>query len=86
MTGRHRSGSAGLGEMVRTRRMQLGMTQHELALQIQSSDAYVSMIELGKKQWPRRFVPELSRILGVSQVDMAIAAGLISDPALEDAA
>ena len=83
MPDRQHSGSTGLGQVVRSRRLALGLTQHELALRLGSSDMYVTMIERGAKQWPRKYVPALSRELGVSEVDMAIAAGLISDPALE---
>ena len=67
-----------LGDLIRTRREALGMKQGELADAVGTSRAYMSQIEAGKLQWPQNLIPELSRVLRVSQVELAVAAGLIA--------
>ena len=73
----HTSDMGKLGELIRNRRYQLGMTQQELADQIGIRASYISQIETNDRKWPHEHVPALSAVLGLSQVDMAIAAGLI---------
>lgn len=77
----HQNGyMAGLGPLVRERRLRLGWTQSELADRVSSSPQHISQIETGARKWPRELVPDLAEALGLSQVDMAIAAGLIEPP------
>ena len=74
-----------LARLIRTRRDALGMKQGELAAAIGTSPAYMSQIEKGRSTWPQNLVPALSKVLGVSEVEMAIAAGLLSpDAATQD--
>lgn len=72
-----------LGELVKERRKRLGWTQADLADRIGASPAYISQIETGARKWPRELIPDLSDALGLSQVDMAVAAGLIEPPATD---
>ena len=62
-----------LARLIRTRRDALGMKQGELAAAIGTSPAYMSQIEKGRSTWPQNLVPALSKVLGVSEVEMAIA-------------
>lgn len=73
-----------LGELVKERRKRLGWTQAELAERIGVDRSYLSMIETGARKWPRDVVPDLSDALGISQIDMAVAAGLIEPPPAAD--
>jgi transcriptional regulator with XRE-family HTH domain len=68
----------GLGALVRDRRLRLGWTQAELADRVSTSSQHISQIETGARKWPREIVPELADALGLSEVEMAMAAGLIS--------
>lgn len=69
-----------LGALIRERRLRNGWTQPELADRIGVDRAYVSQIETGGRKWPREFIADLSQALGTSQVEMAVAAGLIDPP------
>jgi len=75
-----------LGELVRDARLQLGWSQQDLAERCGTKPAYISLIETNSRKWPRELVPELARALGLSQIDMAIAAGLIEPDAHRAAA
>lgn len=59
-----------LGELVRERREQLGLSQEALAERIGTTRAYVSQIESGTKRWPRSYIPALARELGLSDGDL----------------
>lgn len=69
----------GLGDYVRYARLQRGWTQADLGERIGVDRAYISQIETGARKWPRELIPALSRVLGITQIDMARAAGLIDD-------
>ena len=72
-----------LGALVREKRKEIGITQYQLALRLGVQPAYLSQIETGTRRWPGKYTEALARELGVSEVALAVAAGLISDPALE---
>jgi transcriptional regulator with XRE-family HTH domain len=74
-----------LASFVQERRAALGLKQGELAAMIGTSASYMSQIESGKTRWPHQLIPALARALGVSQVRLAVAAGLIGPEALTDA-
>lgn len=78
---RDNRGMAGLGSLVRDRRLRLGWTQADLADRVSTSAQHISQIETGARKWPREIVPVLADALGLSQVGMAVAAGLIEPPA-----
>ena len=80
---RDNRGMAGLGSLVRERRLRLGWTQADLADRVSTSAQHISQIETGARKWPRELIPDLSDALGLSQVDMAVAAGLIEPPATD---
>lgn len=65
-----------LGNLIRARREELGLTQDDLAARIGTSGAYLSQIETGIKRWPRKYVPALARELGIAEYVMAKAAGV----------
>lgn len=74
-----------LASLIRTRREALGLSQIGLAHAIGTSSAYMSQIEKGRSNWPQNLIVPLSKALGVSEVEMAIAAGLLSpDAATQD--
>lgn len=68
-----------LGGLIRARRLQLGLTQKELARRAGMPENYVSLVETNARRWPEDYVPGLARALGVSEAVMARAAGLISE-------
>lgn len=70
--------AGGLGELIKAARLRRGWTQQDLADRLDVDRAYVSAMESGRR-WPQQYVRGLSHELGLSQVDMAVAAGLI-DP------
>jgi transcriptional regulator with XRE-family HTH domain len=72
-----------LASFVQERRTALGLKQGELAAMIGTSPSYMSQIESGKTRWPHQLIPALARALGVSQVRLAVAAGLIGPEAME---
>jgi transcriptional regulator with XRE-family HTH domain len=69
----------GLAAFVRRRRGDLGLTQKELADRMGVIPARVSQIETGDPKWPQTLVPVLAEALGVSQVELALAAGIITE-------
>lgn len=73
-----------LASFIQDRRQALGIKQGELADAIGITAAYMSQIESGKTKWPHQSIPGLARALGVSQVRLAVAAGLIEPSALEE--
>jgi transcriptional regulator with XRE-family HTH domain len=73
-----------LASFIQERRAVLGIKQGELAALIGTTPAYMSQIESGKTRWPHQLIPPLAKALGVSQVRLAVAAGLIDASALAD--
>lgn len=69
----------GLGRYIKERREELGLTQDELATRIGTSRAYMSQIESGRAKWPQSLIPGLARALNVTQVELAVVAGLITE-------
>lgn len=63
-----------LADRVRRMRLQLGMTQAELAVRVQSSQAVIQKIENGKSLRPR-IVEEVARTLGVSAAWLVYGSG-----------
>jgi transcriptional regulator with XRE-family HTH domain len=70
----------GLGEMIRTARLRRGWTQRELAARLDVDKSYISQWETGARKWPQEHIKAIARELGLSQVAMAVAAGLIETP------
>ena len=72
-------GIRGLGEFIRNRRLELEMTQDELAEAIDAPRGYVSQIETGSKRWPAKYVPMLASVLDCSIAELREAAFLTVD-------
>lgn len=70
----------GLGALIRSARQRRGWTQEQLAEKIGVQKSYVSQWETGARKWPQEHVRAIAFHLGLSQVDMAVAAGLIDEP------
>lgn len=71
-------GAIELGNLIRDARLRRGWQQQDLATALGVAPGYISTIEAGKRNWPRQYIPAISDALGVDEIDMAIAAGLIS--------
>lgn len=71
-------GALEFGQLIRAARLRRGWQQQELADRIGVDRGYISTIENGKRNWPQSYVRPLSDHLGIDEVDMAVAAGLIS--------
>lgn len=69
-----------LGEMIRQARLRKGWTQEELARRVGVKTSYVSQWETGARKWPQEYVRSIASLLGLSQLEMAVAAGIIDDP------
>lgn len=72
-----------LGKMLEQARLRRGLTQKQVAEALGVQQTYVSAMETGARKWPAEYIRPLSRLYGISQTDMAVAAGLIDAP--EDA-
>ena len=59
-----------IGKRIRRYRLSRNITQEELAFQIETSAAYVSNIEHGKKKASLKKLCEISEILGVTINDL----------------
>lgn len=70
----------GLGALIRSARQRRGWTQEQLADRIGVQKSYVSQWETGARKWPQEHIRAIAEHLGLSQVDMAVAAGLIDVP------
>lgn len=70
----------GLGKLLREARLRRGLTQEQVgdALGVEKSE--ISAFEVGRRKWPQQHIAALSRVLGLSQVEMAVAAGIIDRP------
>lgn len=69
-----------LGDLIRDARLRRGWTQEELAARLGVKDSYISQWETGGRKWPKGHVRAISEALGISQVEMAVAAGIIDRP------
>jgi transcriptional regulator with XRE-family HTH domain len=72
--------ATGLGKLLRDARLRRGLTQEQVgdALGVEKSE--VSAFEVGRRKWPQQHIAGLARVLGLSQTEMAVAAGLIDKP------
>ena len=73
-------GDGSLGKLLRDARLRQGWTQEDLARRLGVKDSYISQWETGGRKWPQEYVRPLAKLLGLRQVDMAVAAGLIDPP------
>lgn len=71
---------SGLGSLIREARLRRGWTQVQLGEAVEVAPSYISQIETGARKWPQELIAPLATALGLSQVDMAVAAGLIDPP------
>jgi transcriptional regulator with XRE-family HTH domain len=69
----------GLGKLIVARRKELGYTQQDLARMIGVPAANLSQLEHSPSRWRSRLIPALADALGVSQLELVIAARVISD-------
>jgi HTH-type transcriptional regulator / antitoxin HipB len=76
--------SADIGGVIRTRRRELGLDQHELASMVGVSRQWVLAIERGKDRADLSLVLRTLRVLGLS-VQLAPLAEASDDPAHLDA-
>lgn len=67
-------GIRGLGEFIRQRRIDLGMTQDDLASAIDAPRGYISQIETGNKRWPAKYIPAIASVLNCSTSELREAA------------
>ena len=74
------SESSGLGSLIREARLRRGWTQVQLGEAVEVAPSYISQIETGARKWPQELIAPLAKALGLSQVDMAVSAGLIDPP------
>lgn len=70
-----------LGDLIRLARQRKSWTQDDLAQRLGVERSYISQWETGARKWPQEYVRAIADTLGLSQVDMAVAAGLIDAPA-----
>lgn len=73
-------GALELGRLIRQARLRKGWQQQDVAARLNVDAAYISAIEGGKRNWPQQYITPLAETLGIDQVEMAIAAGLIERP------
>lgn len=69
-----------LGELIKAARQRRGWTQDDLAKRLGVERSYVSQWETGTRKWPQEHIRAIAENLGLSQIKMAIAAGIIDDP------
>lgn len=68
-----------LGAFIKTRRTELGLSQRKLAMRVGVSPSYLSQIEKGTRKWPQKYIGAIARELQVSEGDLALVSGVISD-------
>jgi len=68
----------GLGQLIRAARLRKGWTQGDLAEAIGVDRAYISQLETSGRKWPKTHIQSLSKVLGLTELEMAVAAGLIN--------
>jgi transcriptional regulator with XRE-family HTH domain len=69
----------GLGKLIVGRRKELGYSQQDLARMIGVPAANLSQLEHSPSRWRSRLIPALADALGVSQLELIMAARVISD-------
>jgi transcriptional regulator with XRE-family HTH domain len=69
--------AGGLGKLIVQRRRDLGFSQQELARKLGVPAANLSQLELSATRWRSRLIPALANALQVSQLEIALAAGII---------
>lgn len=72
----------GIGPFIRERRQALGLTQRQLGEKAGIDRTIISQFENSLTRWPRKYVAALAEALEVSEVELAIAAGVLSADAL----
>ncbi len=79
--------TGGLGEVVRTRRKTLGMSQSELAAKVGVTQTYISNMELDRVQLPNvQIRRDLSEALRMSHLELLMAIGEIRQDEVPGAA
>jgi transcriptional regulator with XRE-family HTH domain len=58
------------GQVIRERRRQLDLTQHEVARRIKTSTPYVGHLEAGKRHPSDRILVRIAEVLGLDQRDL----------------
>src|SRR4051812_40097467 len=69
----------GLGKLIVQRRKDLGLSQQDLARMVGVPAANLSQLEHCSARWRSRLIPALADALQVSQLEIALAAGIIDD-------
>jgi transcriptional regulator with XRE-family HTH domain len=69
----------GLGKLIVQRRRDLGLSQQDLARMLGVPAANLSQLEHSASRWRSRLIPALADALQVSQLELALAAGIIDD-------
>jgi transcriptional regulator with XRE-family HTH domain len=69
----------GLGKLIVQRRRDLGLSQQDLARKLGVPAANLSQLEHSASRWRSRLIPALADALQVSQLELALAAGIIDD-------
>ena len=69
----------GLGKLIVQRRKDLGLSQQDLARKLGVPAANLSQLEHSASRWRSRLIPALADALRVSQLELALAAGIIDD-------
>jgi transcriptional regulator with XRE-family HTH domain len=72
-------GRGGLGSLLVERRRELGLTQQVLAQRIGVPAANLSVLERSTSRWHARLFWALAQALRVPQLELALAAGVITD-------
>jgi transcriptional regulator with XRE-family HTH domain len=71
-----------LGQFIKQRRTELGISQRKLAKQVGIPAAYLSQIEKGTRTWPQKYIGAIASELHVTEHTLALVAGVISTPEL----
>jgi transcriptional regulator with XRE-family HTH domain len=69
----------GLGKLIVKRRRELRLSQQDLARKLGVPAANLSQLEHSASRWRSRLIPALAEALQVSQLELALAAGIIDD-------
>jgi transcriptional regulator with XRE-family HTH domain len=69
----------GLGKLIVQRRRDLGLSQQDLARMLGVPAANLSQLEHSASRWRSRLIPALADALQVSQLELALTAGIIDD-------
>jgi transcriptional regulator with XRE-family HTH domain len=66
--------SRSFGQVIHTRRRQLGLTKQEIARQIKTSTPYVGHLENGRRRPSEKVLLRLARVLGLDRREMFFVA------------